>query len=474
MTEKKDNTNIAQSLCSRLKSYKSLFSFKNQKLNLVGYSLFIVLFFLILSFQNCKEGDLQNKIDMASKTPGTTLITSTTQAPTINPVVNPNSPHQGSLTAYLSDDTEKTPQDEFSLEQDVTLEFVNFHRSSDSFQWTVSRGFATITDALVTSQSNYKTSFSQKGAYDIFSTSHITEDSKVLSRASKRLTIGAECDPSEILEIKVGSGSLVKGGTVTLELENSQPFNNINWKIQQDSQNLLEQTQQTATVTLPEQGESSLIVEVTAVSNDSTRDQCMIYRKKELQVNENAKPHFNIVRPVDDTYPVTLENNEIYKYTRTSQSKYIEVLITNATECSWNGNAIACNNGQWDITREDLVISECSQAVNTLDVSYLDGNNALKKEQRHYYKFCPKDQDVCYFGPLEARSNHHYCDGNRTQTVTTTNYYCSYYCSYNNYYYINSTISLLISTESSRLQRCQWTMLEILRDCRWNSHRIRL
>ena len=320
----------------------------------------------------------------------------------------------------MSDDTEKTPEDEFDAEEQVTLEFIKFHRSSKSFQWTISRGFETITDSQVTTKSDYETSFSQKGAHDILSTSHMTGDTKILSQASKRLTIGAECDPSEILEIKVGSGSLVKGETVTLELEDSQLFTSVKWKIQQDSETLLEQTQQTVTVNLPEDKESSLIVEVTAVSNDSTRDQCATYRKKELPVNENAKPHFNIVRPVDDTNPVILENNEIYKYQRTSQSKYIEILITDASECSWNQNAIACNNGQWDITREDLVISECSEAVNTVEASYSDSNNDSQKEQRRYYKFCPTDQDVCYFGPLDARPVHHFCSNREIATATTT------------------------------------------------------
>ncbi len=419
--EKENNTNTKKkNLYSCLKPYKSLFLSKNQKLNQIGYSVFIALFFVIFSFQNCKEGNIDNGNNVeSSETPDTTQPITPTD-PTFEPV-KPNSPPLGSLIAYLSDDTEKTPQDEFDSQQQVILEFIEFHRSSNSFQWTISRGFETITEPQVTTQSNYETSFSQKGAYDAFSTSHIAGDPKILSRASKRLTIGEECDPSEILEIKVGSGSLVKGGTVTLELENSQLFNNVSWKIQQDSQSLLAETQQTATVSLPEQGGSSLIVEVTAVSNDSTRDQCMIYRKKELQVNENAKPHFNIVRPVDDTHPVTLENNEVYKYKRTSQSKYIEILITGASECRWDGNVIACNNGQWDITREDLVISECSQAVNTLDVSYLDGNNDSQEEQRSYYKFCPQDQDICYFGPLNARPVHHDCGNSRTiQTVTTT------------------------------------------------------
>ena len=425
MSEEKENNIKKKNLYSFLKFHKILFLSKNQKLNQIGYSVFVALFLLIFSFQNCKEGNLNNNgdTDKASEIPNSDQTTTSTTLtdPLIEPVVNPNSPPLGSLIAYLSDDTQKTPKDEFDSEEQVTLEFIEFHRSSNSFQWTISRGFETITESQVTTQSDYKTSFSQKGAYDIFSTSHIAGDPKILSRASKRLTIGAECDPSEILEIKVGSGSLVKGETVTLELENSQLFNNVNWKIQQDSQSLLEQTQQSVTVNLPEQGESSLIVEVTAVSNDSTRDQCITYRKKELQVNENAKPHFNIVRPVDDTHPVTLENNEVYKYKRTSQSKYIEVLITDANECSWNENAIACNNGQWDITREDLVISECSQAVNALEVSYLDSNNDSQKEQRHYYKFCPQDQDICYFGPLDARPVHHYCDNNREiQTITTT------------------------------------------------------
>ena len=421
--EKENNTNTKKkNLYSCLKPYKSLFLSKNQKLNYIGYFVFFTLFLLILSFQNCKGGNIDTGTDVgASKIPDPTQPTTPTDPKSPDPVVDPNSPPLGSLIAYLSSDTEKTPKDEFDAEEQVILEFIKSHRSSDSFQWTISRGFETI-DAKVTTQSNYETSFSQKGAYDILSTSHIAGDSKVLSRASKRLTIGEECDPSEILEIKVGSGSLVKGQTVTLELENSQLFNTISWKIQQDSQTLLEQTQQTtATVSLPEQGGSSLIVEVTAVSSDSTRSECMIYRKKELQVNENAKPHFDMVRPVDDTHPVTLENNDIYKYKRTSQSKYIEILITSGTECSWNENSIACNNGQWDITREDLDnISECSQAVNTLDVSYSDSNNDSQEEQRRYYKFCPKDQDVCYFGPSYARPVHHYCDNREIATVTTT------------------------------------------------------
>ena len=421
---KENNTNTKKkNLYSCLKPYKSLFLSKNQKLNQVGYFVFFALFFLILSFQNCKGGNIDTTgSNVESSKASDDVLTDSTPDPTLaEPVVNPNSsPPLGSLIAYLSDDTEKIPEDEFDSEEQVILEFIKFHRNSNSFQWTISRGFETITESKVTTQSNYETSFSQKGAYDIFSTSHIRAgDPKILSLASKRLTIGAECDPSEILEIKVGSGSLVKGGTVTLELEDSELFSNVSWKIQQDSEDLLEQ--KTATVSLPEQGESSLIVEVAALSNDSTRDECMIYRKKEFPINESAKPHFNIVRPVDDTHPVILENNDIYKYKRTSQSKYIEVLITGATECSWNDeNVVTCDKGQWDITQEDLVISECSEAVNTLEVSYLDSNNDSQKEQRHYYKFCPKDQDICYFGPLDAQPAHHDCDSNSNREIQST------------------------------------------------------
>ena len=387
---------------------KSFFSFKNKRLNHIAYPAFAVLFLCLVMFQNCKTADIITT-DKASTedTPASVPTTHPTTSSTTPPTPPSNQP-LGSLTSYLQGDTQKALKDQFNVGQTAALEFINFHQQSQSFQWTVSRGFAVITNAQATSSSTFQTTLNQKGAYDVLSTSH-SSNSDVLSRANKRLIAGAECDPSHILEIKLQSGSLYKGQTVTFTLDNTQDSAQINWKVQQSSQNPVEQNNQSSiTVNLADQV-GTLTVEVTAVDADTQKSSCLTYRKQEFSVGNNLEPHFDFVRPVDDTYPVTLENNDIYKYKRTSQSKYIQVHITDGRDCLWNGNSVTCNGGRSDITQEDLDISACTEAVGVAQASYFDASNTLTTKQRSYYKFCPKDQDLCYFGPIESRPQHHSC-----------------------------------------------------------------
>ena len=79
MSEEKEN-NTKKNPYSCLKSPKNLFLSKNQRLNQIGYAVFIALFFLIFSFQNCKEGNINNgSLDRTSDPVPSQTTTSTTR-----------------------------------------------------------------------------------------------------------------------------------------------------------------------------------------------------------------------------------------------------------------------------------------------------------------------------------------------------------------------------------------------------------
>ena len=72
---------------------------------------------------------------------------------------------------------------------------------------------------------------------------------------------------------------------------------------------------------------------------DQNRGQsdCVTYRSKEFDINNSLTPHFSEVKIVDgddNDVSVTLENNDIYKYEKISDSRFVFYEhAKNATNC---------------------------------------------------------------------------------------------------------------------------------------------
>ena len=160
----------------------------------------------------------------------------------------------------------------------------------------------------------------------------------------------------------------------------------------------------------------------------------------------NMGPIWNYVRPssTDPNVNITtsaidnsLFGGYIYKYPRNSSSKFIDIDIQNADECfldteplsttecipsGCSSDAADCNC-EYEIRENLSSLSSCSG--NALDMSALDTDTtqctdaifvvaASKtgqeyKSQRTFYKYCPADQDYCYFGYKSDRPSDHHC-----------------------------------------------------------------
>lgn len=315
----------------------------------------------------------------------------------------------GQITAYpIYDDSNAiaTPSDHFDVDQKIILELQNFHPDSKSFEWIITRGFETTLDAHSTDKSEYQTSFTKNGDYDIWAKTYKQADSsEVLTHASKKLSIGQQCSHIEILLIE---GALKAGATVTFEIDKSDLFDDIQWRV-----NGADDITEEEDITIQNLSGKTLVLEVQAID---TSQECLTYRKKEFSINQDSQetwPHFDYVKPVDTNHPVILENNEIYKYIRTSQSKYIQVNIEHAETCSWTDDKSisSCEGGQVDITQDDLDNTLCSESIEKVKATYTKADQTKGFKESQYYKYCPSNSDFCYFGPLLHKPNHHYCRG---------------------------------------------------------------
>ena len=312
----------------------------------------------------------------------------------------------GVLNTYLATDQSKTLSDHFDVNDRITVLFESPDPQSVSFEWSVNRGFDDISvNPQTTSEDSTTMVFSQASMYELLSISY-DDESKELGRAAKRIAVGACEHEYSILEIQLTNGSLVQGGQATFQIVGSSSFSNIKWKrdggqsIQGDSIDLDFSLENTDDVILLE-------VEATYQPN------CITYRKKYLLITETAQPYFNFVKPADNNHPVILENNDIYKYKKSSTSKYLHISISGATRCDWNGETInSCGNGRANLT--NATNNKCTNHVRTATAFY-NINGVAQSVYKQYYEYCPKNHDFCYFGPIAYRPGTHYCHQNEGQ-----------------------------------------------------------
>ena len=363
--------------------------FKNQVFRRIFYPALFIGLVLILAFQNCEmfPDDLANndKADMDSRAAG--VIDS----------------HLGILNAYLlSDDDEisdsTTSIDHFALNEDILLSFQGANAEVSSFDWKITKGFETVKSSANETR-EYKTSFESVGIYDIVAKGYDDDSSEPLSVASKKIFIGG-CIP-RILEIILKKGSLVQGESATFQIDNASDFTNIIWKVNGGTP--IEKKRLKLSF---DKNDTDVTIEV--IASDEDQEDCVSYRKKDIQITDNERPYVNFVKP-SDAYSVMLENNEIYKYDRTSPLKNIVVNVEGAKQCEWKDReSVDCDDGLLDITEEDTDKTKCSQSVEELSIFYTSESKNKRKKQK-YYKFCPSDYAFCYFGPEKYRPLMHHC-----------------------------------------------------------------
>ena len=267
-----------------------------------------------------------------------------------------------------------------------------------------------------TSTGTYQTKFLKSGVHDVFANSYKSTELK--TRASKRFIIGESCSASDILEIEILSESassfkIGDSGSATFALKNSDSFSSIQWRATLPSGQVVTNEEEEDTLTVldlsSEENHGTLVIEVSATSSEATKTECLTYRKKEVIVTSNTRPYLNPLRFTDgrNNVPVTLENNDIYKYERSQTSRYLEIEVLNADSC------------QYQINNENKVnfscFSDLIEIPSSTDTSCIEGiitvsaSNSQESHSQSYYHYCPKDDDYCYFSPIGARPVHHVC-----------------------------------------------------------------
>ena len=244
-----------------------------------------------------------------------------------------------------------------------------------------------------------------------------------------------------------------------------EDFNSFQWSIKKqftlsgedDQTELADQTNKTKklTHTFSETGLYNISVNASTASNEtfSPNTQLMIGRCEgddldDVEIiltsdsigsqtpKESIRPIWNYIRPADtdsnvDITTLTTDNiffgGHVYKYPRSSSSKFIDMNIQNADECFLDTQPVeTCQTNPNDCTyeiRENLsALSSCNG--NALDMSTLDkdktqctddvfvvaaSKTGQNKMQQAFYKHCPADQDYCYFGEENDRPSDHNC-----------------------------------------------------------------
>ena len=156
------------------------------------------------------------------------------------------------------------------------------------------------------------------------------------------------------------------------------------------------------------------------------------------QAISNIEPVWNYVRPADSdanhTVQLTwIEDEPIYKYKRTSSTKFIEMDILKADECFFDSEPIrnygdcpqvegsSCDYYYYEIRENLSPLPSCSGNVydmGTLDIDMTkctddiflvvtEGQEA--KTQTAFYKHCPANNEYCYFGEQDHRPDDHHC-----------------------------------------------------------------
>ena len=374
-----------------------------------------------------------------------------------------------SISADVSGSGNKLDGDKFSINTDLEFTVENIHPNASEVHWSINRGFESIIENTKTSGGTVQHTFIQAGAHDVLAISYSNVDDFLtpIGSASKRVVIGEDCDASKILEIELTNGTLVIGQTATFGVKNESQFSGLSWKATLPSGSTAEAEGNSIEVNLSNEGVGTLKVEVSASEADES--ECVTYRSKNFDIENSLTPHFSEVKVVDgndNDVSLTLENNDIYKYARSSDSRFLSMDIKDATNCilkepldeDGNESSIECSGGKIDITTDST--TECSEAVIRVRAEYGDqddessgvqsishvyidpkasnpGNNTdptassneheidpkapvdkdgyetdpkvSSSKEETFYHYCPENSTSCYFGRESIKPTHHTC-----------------------------------------------------------------
>ena len=306
--------------------------FKNTHPKYLNY-LYIIAFcvpVLLLTFQNCKMDDLIESSLDGSK------------------FADEVSYDVGQIVEIDPTDESFTEDRLLPANSDITFKIVNVDPVSDSYKWTIKRGFDYVVTGASTNEDTYQTSFSNFGSHDIFAVSY--QSTEVKTRASKRVVVGSSCSLNDILEIELLSESAASfkvgdSGSATFSLKDSTNFSSIQWKATLPSGQVITNEEDTDTtdtleIDLSSESAGTLVIEASAISSDSSENECLTYRKKELAIGSSVRPYFNPLSFTDGVknIPLTLENNDIYKYERPDSDRYLQIEVLNANSCQYQIN----------------------------------------------------------------------------------------------------------------------------------------
>ena len=219
------------------------------------------------------------------------------------------------------------------------------------------------------------------------------------------------------MEIELSSESassfkVGESGSATFVLKNTANFSSISWKATLPSGTSVTSgaNEDTLTVDLSSESAGTLVIEVSAVSSDTSKAGCLTYRKKEIDVGANLTPYLNPISFSDgrNEVEVTLESNDIYKYSRPQTTRYLQIEILNADSCQYqinNGSATVFSCSGELIEIPSSTDTGCVQGIITVSASNVQGGSLSQS----YYHYCLEDGDYCYFGPTSARPSDHVC-----------------------------------------------------------------
>ena len=415
--------------------YQKLVSyFKNsntQYLTFLYIFIFCVPVFL-LTFQNCRMDDLIESSLDGSKSAGEVSY------------------DVGQIVEIDPTDESFTEDRLLPANSDITFKIVNVDPVSDSYKWTIKRGFDYVVTDASTNEDTYQTNFSNFGSHDIFAVSY--QSTEVKTRASKRLVVGASCSLNDILEIELLSESAASfkvgdSGSATFGLKDSTNYSSIQWKAtlpsgqtvtneeeeegtegeEEEKEKEEEDEEDTVTfeIDLSSESAGTLVVQVSAIvissdDSDSSKNECLTYRKKEFVVGSNVRPYFNPLSFTDGVKNITLENNDIYKYERPDSDRYLQIEVLNADSCEYqinNATQVNFNCNSASIKIPSSTGTSCIGGVVTL----LASKNQGATYSQSYYYYCAEDGDYCYFGLSNAKPGHHECAEESLELASTGN-----------------------------------------------------
>ena len=362
------------------------------------FFLYIAIFSIpifLITFQNCQQSNVETPLEGSTSTENITYKI-------------------GSIVQIDPDTGDIIRDSLLPINSVITFQFVNADPVSDHYKWTIKRGFDFLITGTRTDVDTHQTILSELGAYDFLANSY-DESENLKTTASKRFIAGTTCSPYDILEIELlpeSASSFKIGSSPTFGLKDSANFSSIKWKATLPSgQSTTNQTGvNTLSVDLSSENMGPLILEVSATSSDSSRTECLTYRRKKVSVSSNVRPYLNPISFTDgiNNLPAILENNDIYKYTRTETNHFVQVQFLNANSCQYKINDNSNVNFNCDgqpIQIASSLDTGCTEGIVTLSASNNQGGVFLQS----FYHYCPSDDDYCYFGYLSAKPGHHVC-----------------------------------------------------------------